>query len=219
MTARFSSNRRSLLRAGISLPALALASLAFPAVSAKRLRLAATRQSLVGADNPDTAVWAYNGTVPGPELRFKQGERLSIEVENALAVDTTVHWHGVRVPIEMDGVPEISQPDVKKGESFTYDFVVRDAGLYWYHPHIQSAAQVGYGLYGALLVEDENDGVGVADQVTMVLSDIGFDKNGTLDAPDSGGSAGDVFGREGDHVLLNGRKAPTLRVRSGAPQR
>jgi FtsP/CotA-like multicopper oxidase with cupredoxin domain len=82
-----------------------------------------------------------------------------------------------------------------------------------------SAAQVGFGLYGALLVEDPDDGVGVADQVTMVLSDISFDKTGTLDPADSGGAAGDVFGREGDHVLLNGRKAPALRVRSGAPQR
>jgi FtsP/CotA-like multicopper oxidase with cupredoxin domain len=75
-----------------------------------------------------------------------------------------VHWHGVRVPIEMDGVPGISQPAVKPGETFTYDFVLRDAGLYWYHPHIMSAAQVGFGLYGALLVDDPNDGVGVADQ-------------------------------------------------------
>jgi FtsP/CotA-like multicopper oxidase with cupredoxin domain len=86
----------------------------------------------------------------------------------------------VRVPIEMDGVPGISQPEVKRGESFTYDFVVRDAGLYWYHPHVMSAAQVGFGLYGALLVEDPADGVGVSDELTLVLSDIGFDAQVTL---------------------------------------
>ena len=97
--------------------------------------------------------------------------------------------------------------------------MLRDAGLYWYHPHHMSAAQVGFGLYGALLVEDPDDGVGVADQLTMVLSDIGFDAKGVLEAADSGGSAGDVFGREGEHVLINGRKAPVLRARSGAPQR
>ena len=130
-----------------------------------------------------------------------------------------MHWHGVRVPIEMDGVPEISQPEVKKGESFTYDFVVRDAGLYWYHPHVMSAAQVGFGLYGALLVEDPEDGVGVEDQVTLVLSDIGFDAKGVLEPADSGGSAGMVFGREGDYVLVNGRRRPCLRARPGAPQR
>ena len=100
---------------------------------------------------------------------------------NELDAPTTIHWHGVRVPIEMDGVPGISQPEVKKGESFTYDFVLRDASLYWYHPHVMSAAQVGYGLYGALLVEDPADGVGVADQITLVLSDIGFDSKGALE--------------------------------------
>ena len=170
---------------------------------------------------PDARVkaWTYDGLLPGPFIRAKVGDRLIVHFKNELPEPTTVHWHGVRVPIEMDGVPGISQPAVKPGESFVYDIVLRDAGLFWYHPHHMSAAQVGFGLYGALLVEDPNDGVGVADQVTMVLSDIGFDKNGALDEPDSGGAAGDVFGREGDHVLLNGRKAPTLKVRAGAPQR
>jgi FtsP/CotA-like multicopper oxidase with cupredoxin domain len=170
---------------------------------------------------PDARVkaWTYDGLLPGPFIRAKVGDRLIVHFKNELPEPTTVHWHGVRVPIEMDGVPGISQPAVKPGESFVYDFVLRDAGLFWYHPHHMSAAQVGFGLYGALLVEDPNDTVGVADQVTMVLSDIGFDKNGRLDEADSGGAAGDVFGREGDHVLLNGRKAPTLRVRAGAPQR
>ena len=163
--------------------------------------------------------WTYDGLMPGPFIRAKVGDRLIVHFTNNLPEPSTIHWHGVRVPIEMDGVPGISQPEVKPGDSFVYDFVVRDAGLFWYHPHHMSAAQVGFGLYGALLVEDPNDSVGVADQVTMVLSDIGFDKSGTLDAADSGGAAGDVFGREGDHVLLNGRKAPALHVRSGAPQR
>ncbi len=116
-------------------------------------------------------------------------------------------------------VPDISQPEVKQGGSFTYDFVVRDAGLYWYHPHVMSAAQVGFGLYGALLVEDPEDGVGVTDRVTIVLSDIGFDAKGRLEPADSGGSAGMVFGREGDYLLVNGRSRPVLRARSGAPQR
>ena len=86
--------------------------------------------------------------------------------------------------------------------------MVRDAGLYWYHPHVMSAAQVGFGLYGALLVEDPADGVGVADELTLVLSDIGFDAKGALEPADSGGSAGMVFGREGAYVLVNGRATP-----------
>ena len=163
--------------------------------------------------------WTYNGGIPGPLIKTRVGDRLIVHFTNELDQPTTVHWHGVRVPIEMDGVPEISQPEVKKGESFTYDFVVRDAGLYWYHPHVMSAGQVGNGLYGALLVEDPDDGVGVADQVTIVLSDIGFDGKGKLEPADSGGSAGMVFGREGDYVLANGRRRPILLARPGAPQR
>ena len=163
--------------------------------------------------------WTYDGRLPGPLIKAKVGDRLIVHFTNNLPEPSTVHWHGVRVPIAMDGVPGISQPAVKPGETFTYDFILRDAGLYWYHPHHMSAAQVGYGLYGALLVEDSDDGVGVADQLTMVLSDIGFDSKGVLEAADTGGSAGDVFGREGAYVLTNGRTAPVLRARAGAPQR
>ena len=163
--------------------------------------------------------WTYNGGLPGPLIKTRVGDRLIVHFKNELKEPTTVHWHGVRVPIEMDGVPEISQPPVNQGESFTYDFVVRDAGLYWYHPHVMSAAQVGFGLYGPLLVEDPDDGVGVDDQLTLVLSDIGFNTKGQLEPADSGGSAGMVFGREGAYVLANGRHRPVLKARSGAPQR
>lgn len=163
--------------------------------------------------------WTYNGGLPGPLIRGKVGDRLIVHFTNELDQETTIHWHGVRVPIEMDGVPDISQPPVKKGETFTYDFVLRDAALYWYHPHVMSAAQVGFGLYGPLLVEDPADTVGVADQLTMVLSDIGFDSKGVLEPADSGGSAGMVFGREGDYVLVNGKHHPTITARPGAPQR
>jgi FtsP/CotA-like multicopper oxidase with cupredoxin domain len=163
--------------------------------------------------------WTYNGGLPGPLVRTRIGDRLIVHFTNDLPQPTTVHWHGVRVPIEMDGVPGISQPDIQRGESFTYDFVVRDAGLYWYHPHVMSAAQVGFGLYGALLVEDPADGVGVADELTLVLSDIGFDAKGVLEPADSGGSAGMVFGREGNVVLVNGKRRPVLRARAGAAQR
>jgi FtsP/CotA-like multicopper oxidase with cupredoxin domain len=173
----------------------------------------------IQVDGKIVHAWTYNGGLPGPLIKTRVGDRLIVHFKNELDQPTTVHWHGVRVPIEMDGVPEISQPEVKKGESFTYDFVVRDAGLYWYHPHVMSAAQVGFGLYGALLVEDPADGVGVEDQLTLVLSDIGFDKKGVLEPADSGGSAGMVFGREGDYVLANGRRRPTLKARPGAPQR
>jgi len=177
------------------------------------------RQADVIIGGTTVKAFTYDGLLPGPLIRAKVGDRLIVHFTNELPVPTTVHWHGVRVPIEMDGVPGISQPEVKTGEAFTYDFVLRDAGLYWYHPHVMSAAQVGYGLYGALLVDDPSDSVGIADQLTLVLSDIGFDAKGVLEPADSGGSAGNVFGREGSTVLVNGRANPRLHVRAGAPQR
>jgi FtsP/CotA-like multicopper oxidase with cupredoxin domain len=163
--------------------------------------------------------WTYNGGIPGPLIRARAGDRLVVHFSNHLPEATTVHWHGIRVPIQMDGVPDVSQPPVPTGGTFTYDFVVPDAGLYWYHPHVMSAAQVGFGLYGALLVEDPNDPVAVADETVLVLSDIGLDGKGGFEPPDSGGTTGMAFGREGNHLLVNGRERPRLVGRAGAPQR
>ena len=163
--------------------------------------------------------WTYNGGLPGPLIRVRVGDRLIVHFTNNLPKPTTVHWHGVRVPVQMDGVPGSSQPEVWPGRSFTYDFVVPDAGLYWYHPHIMSAAQVGFGLYGALLVEDPAENVGVTDEVVLVLSDMAVTDEGTIEASDSGGSLAMAFGREGNRVLVNGRTKPTLHARSGVPQR
>src|SRR5438477_12354294 len=70
--------------------------------------------------------WTYDGGLPGPLLRARVGDRAIVHFTNALPQPTTIHWHGVRVPIEMDGVPDVSQPEVKPGSAFTYDFVVRD---------------------------------------------------------------------------------------------
>ena len=166
-----------------------------------------------------TEAWTYNGGLPGPLIRVHKGDRLIVHFTNHLPEPTTVHWHGIRVPIQMDGVPDVSQPPVETNGSFTYDFVVPDAGLYWYHPHVMSAAQVGFGLYGALLVDDPDEQVNVPDEVVLVLSDIGIDNRGQLDSPDSGGSTGMAFGREGAYVLVNGRMRPRMLARSGAPMR
>ena len=165
--------------------------------------------------------WTYDGRLPGPLIRVRVGDRLIVHFRNALPAPTTVHWHGIRVPFAMDGVPGYSQPDIEPGGAFTYDFVVPDAGLYWYHPHVMSHAQVGFGLYGALLVEDPRDveRVGVADELVLVLSDIAVQPDGTLQAADAGGELGMVFGREGTHLLVNGRVLPSLTVRAGVPQR
>ena len=163
--------------------------------------------------------WTYDGLIPGPLVRVNVGDRLIVHFSNSLPSSTTIHWHGLRVPIEMDGVPGYAQPPVEPGGTFTYDFIVPDAGIYWYHPHVMSAAQVGFGLYGAFLVADPDEDVGVPDDLVVLLSDIDLTEGGLLESPDTGGSLGMAFGREGNHVLVNGKKTPSLMARAGAPQR
>ena len=137
-------NRRRFLQLAAGSAAAGLAPrLAVAQGAVRALRAAPAEQLLVGAANPKTSLWAYGGSVPGPELRFRQGERLRIEVENALPVDTTVHFHGIRLPNAMDGVPHLTQsPIAKNGGRFVYEFDLPDAGTYWYHPHLGSPEQV-----------------------------------------------------------------------------
>ena len=102
---------------------------------------------------PPLPVWAYNGRVPGPVLRLQVGGIARIRLRNGLEQPTTVHWHGMRVPNAMDGVPGISQDPVLPGAEFVYEFPVRHPGTFWYHPHFQSAEQLDRGLAGAIVVQ------------------------------------------------------------------
>ncbi|MGF9798570.1 multicopper oxidase family protein [Brevibacillus agri] len=104
-------------------------------------------------DNTMKNVWTYNGTVPGPQLRVKQGETIKVVLKNELPEPVTIHWHGVPVPNNMDGIPGVTQNAVKPGESFTYRFKVDVPGTYWYHSHQNGVVQVDKGLYGSLVVE------------------------------------------------------------------
>ena len=203
-------NRRQFL----SLGSLALAPRAFGAAPVRTLRLGAARQRLVGATNPDTAVWAYGGSVPGPELRFKQGERLRIEVENALDVDTTVHWHGIRLPNAMDGVPGVTQKPIGPGGRFVYEFALPDAGTYWYHPHLGSPEQVARGLYGALVVEERNPPP-VDRDLVWVLSDWRLDREARLVENFVSAMDASHAGRIGNTVTVNGSIRETFGVRAG----
>jgi FtsP/CotA-like multicopper oxidase with cupredoxin domain len=172
---------------------------------------------VVPAQYPQTEVWCYNGTLPGPELRFRQGATARIVVENRLPQPTTVHWHGLRVPNSMDGVPHLTQPPIMPGERFTYEFALPDAGTYWYHPHERSHEQVARGLYGALIVEERTP-VAVDREATWILSDFRL-------RPDAvqAGDFDNLFdlthaGRIGNTVVLNGRftlKDGAFEVRAG----
>ncbi|WP_437726100.1 multicopper oxidase family protein [Sorangium sp. So ce861] len=166
-----------------------------------------------------TPTWTYGGGLPGPLIRARVGDRVIVNFRNELPAPTTVHWHGIRLLAEMDGAPGHSQPETPPGGSFTYDFVVPDAGLYWYHPHVDSAVQAGNGLYGPLLVEDPGEPAGLGDELVLVLSDISLNDDGTLGDPQAGGNLGTLFGREGDLLLVNGRVNPVIEARAGLRQR
>ena len=166
-----------------------------------------------------TTAWTYNGSVPGPLIRARVGDRVIVHFKNRLPEATTIHWHGLRVPNDMDGAPGMTQDPVESGGDFRYEFTVKDAGTYWYHPHIDSSAQVGRGLYGPIVVEDPNDPKEFGDELVLVLSDIGLAESGELLPADSGGKFGDLFGREGAVLLVNGKIRPRLKVRAGKQQR
>ena len=207
--------RREFLALTAATASLELAPRIVQAQPAKTLRVAAARQALAGASHPDTAVWVYNGTVPGPELRFRQGERLKIAVENALAVGTTVHWHGIRLPNAMDGVPNLTQaPIAANGGRFVYEFDLPDAGTYWYHPHLGSPEQVGRGLYGALIVE-ERDPPAVDRDVVWVLSDWRLDRGARNVEDFRSFMDSSHAGRIGNTVTVNGAVRDGFGVRAG----
>ena len=166
-----------------------------------------------------TPAWSYEGILPGPLVHLTAGDHLLVHFRNDLPDPTTVHWHGLRIPVEMDGTPGHSQAEVTPGGSFTYEFVVPDPGLYWYHPHVDSAAQVGFGLYGAILVDDPDEPQDLGDELVLVLSDIAIDDDGSLESPDSGADFGTLFGREGNVMLVNGRRNPILEAKAGRRQR
>jgi FtsP/CotA-like multicopper oxidase with cupredoxin domain len=179
-----------------------------------RLEAAPARLAVVGAPHPQTGLWTYNGAFPGPTLRFRQGERLRARLVNRLAQDTTIHWHGIRLPNAMDGVPHLTQPPVPPGGEFLYEFELPDAGTFWYHPHASSAEQVGRGLFGALIVEERTPPA-VDRDLVWVLSDLRLDREAQVapefDAPFDASHAG----RLGNTALVNGRVPESFALDAG----
>ncbi len=139
-----------------------------PSAGPANLTLAAgeTDIDLTGAT---LRTWAYNNQVPAREIRLRKGERLRAELTNALPQGVTVHWHGIAIVNDMDGVPPLTQAAVAKGQTFTYDFVVPDAGTYWFHSHV--GTQLDRGLYGPLIIEDPDEKVDYDDELVVVLDD------------------------------------------------
>jgi FtsP/CotA-like multicopper oxidase with cupredoxin domain len=126
--------------------------------------------------------WGYNGVVPGPQIRVREGDRVRLVVKNELPESTSVHFHGLEVPIDQDGVPFITQPPIKPGQTHTYEFTAPNPGSHMYHSHHNAAKQVGLGLLGAFVVEPREktqyDNVDV--DYVMILNDgaHGYTLNG-----------------------------------------
>ena len=121
-----------------------------PVLSGQEINLviAETPVNFTGVTRMATTI---NGFIPAPTLRLREGDDVTIRVTNRLAVDTSIHWHGILLPYQMDGVPGISFKGIAPGETFVYRFTLRQSGTYWYHSH--SAFQEMTGMYGALIIE------------------------------------------------------------------
>ncbi|HEX6758514.1 MAG TPA: multicopper oxidase domain-containing protein [Propionibacteriaceae bacterium] len=113
--------------------------------------------------------WAYDGRLPGAPIRVEVGDELRVSLSSDLPAPTTIHWHGIALRNDMDGVPGLTTPQVEAGQVFEYAFTVPDPGTYWFHPHV--GVQLDTGLYAPLIVDDPNEPGGYDDEAVLVLDD------------------------------------------------
>lgn len=168
---------------------------------------------LAPPDYPQTAIWGYDNSMPGPKIRILQGSRVTRRLVNQLPQATSLHWHGVRIDNAMEGVAGLTQEAVAPGASFDIDFVAPDAGTYWYHSHNRSVEQVARGLYGALVVEKpdapevDRDEVRILDNWFLNPDTAQIDPNVTSRHDRS------HAGRVGNFIATNGQCRHNLDVR------
>lgn len=195
----FRPNRRQVLGG------LAAVSVARPgfAQSSRILTAAPGKAQLAPEGYGPTDVWSFDGSVPGPVLRGRQGDRMRLTVQNDLPQQTSVHWHGLRLENAMDGVPGLTQDPIAPGASFDYDFRLSDAGTYWYHSHERSFEQVARGLYGPLIIDETEPPDVDADEV-LAIDDWRLVGEGAI--ADGFGALMDAShaGRIGNWVTVNG---------------
>lgn len=171
-----------------------------------------------------TDAFAYNGRVPGPTLELWEGDHVIVHFKNNLSEATTVHWHGLHIPVTSDGSPYYPVPP---GGRYDYIFTVPrgSAGTYWYHPHPdhRTGYQIAKGLYGVVIIRSTNDPLpATLQEHVLVLADNRFSADGSIDLPGEETQQGTIDrenGREGDFLFVNGSVLPTLKIRSGEVQR
>jgi FtsP/CotA-like multicopper oxidase with cupredoxin domain len=158
----------------------------------------------------------YNGSIPGPTLRVRQGAEVTVNVTNDGDLDTTVHWHGLRLDNKYDGVPHETQLPIPVGGSFTYRIRFPDPGLYWYHPHIREDYTQEMGLYGNILVEPAEPGYWppVNREVVLTLDDVLLE-DGRIAAFSVSETSYAAMGRFGNLLLIGGQTDLALTGRAG----
>jgi len=167
--------------------------------------------SLHAHDTPYGTIpgYAYNGMTPGPTIRGKVGDTLEVTLVNELLTPTTIHWHGAHVPWEMDGATWDMDP-VSAGETFVYSFPLTQAGTFWYHPHFDTDSQVDLGLYGMLVVEEEEEPQ--LDFELLLVMDS-FRESKHMEQSEHVHSHGESLIRT---WLVNGEKEPEIVIPSGS---
>ena len=171
------------------------------------------RPLLLGTNSGPTPTWLYGDDLL-PVLRVKRGESLDVTLENKLTEHSSIHWHGVRVPNAMDGVPYVTQKPVQPGESFTYRFTPPDPGTFFFHPHCNTAVQLGRGLSGILIVEEDRVGA-YDDDIVLALKDWRVAPDGSFlpfVTVEGAGRAGTF----GTLRTVNGAVAPEIAAPAGA---
>lgn len=187
MTTCHGPSRRFLLQSALVasalpfLPRISLASASAPT----ELVAKPGKASLWEEGGPLADIWGYDGGVPGPVLRMRQGETLRVNFRNELEQPSTIHWHGIRIDNAYDGVAGLTQEPVEPGETFEYLVKAPDAGTFWYHPHNRSWEQMARGLYGVLIVE-ESEPVAVDRDLVMVFDDWRLDEARQIDVASLG---------------------------------
>jgi len=170
------------------------------------------------SDQKTIKAWGFNESLPGPLLKAKQGDTLVIKIKNNLHEPTTIHWHGIRLPSSMDGTDDVQRP-IQPGEEFEYRFIVPDAGTFWYHSHLNETEQMERGMYGPLVVENDDDPVVDGDKVIMI-DDMKLTADNEFRKPNFVGRWIERHdGREGDVVLINGKENPTINIHAGQTER
>lgn len=166
----------------------------------------------------DFVMYGYNGQVPGPVIKAKQAATITVEVTNKIDMETTIHWHGIRLDNENDGIPDVTQEPIQSGGNFRYTVKLPDEGIYWYHPHVREDIQQDLGLYGNILVAptEHNAYEPVHSEQTLILDDLLLTSKAVPDAYGSNGATYPLMGRFGNVMLINGDPDYELSVPKGS---